>query len=100
MPNMSSSIVTPGGITSVTRSYFQSLGSLTFFVVGFLDGTYTLGKFIRFDVFALGVSSCTGVDVCLVRDFFIWDVDASTFGGAMDFYNSYLSASHSALCSL
>jgi hypothetical protein len=88
---MSPSIVTPGGITGVTRSYFGSLGHLTCFVVGFLGGTYALGRFIGSDASALGVSSCRGVDVFLVSHVFICDVDASSFGGALDFCNSVMS---------
>jgi predicted lysophospholipase L1 biosynthesis ABC-type transport system permease subunit len=64
--------VTPNGTTGVTRSYFFSLGSLTYFVVGFMGGTYALGNFIRYDASSLGVFSCTGVDARLVCRFFIY----------------------------
>jgi hypothetical protein len=70
-----------------------------------------MGKLIGFDAYALGVSSCIGIDAFLVRSFFICDVDAPTFRGAMDFCNSSLSviylalslvrsASHLVICSL
>jgi hypothetical protein len=84
---MSPSILTPGGIISATRSYFGSLGSLTSFVVGFLGDTYALGKFNGSDASSLGVSSCIGTNACLVHGFFICDVDAPVFGGAMDFFD-------------
>jgi hypothetical protein len=69
-------MLTPGGIIGATRSYFRSLGSLIGFVVGFLGGTYALGKFTGFDASALGVSSYIGIDACLVCNFFVYDVDA------------------------
>jgi hypothetical protein len=96
------STLTPDGIIDATRSYFDSLGSLTNIVVGFLGGTYSLGKFPRigFDAYGLGISSCTCIDAFLVRGFFVYEVDAPTFGGAMDLRNLALSTTHLNLCSL
>jgi hypothetical protein len=99
---MSPSILTPGGISSAMRSYFDSLGRLTSFVVGFLGDTYTLGKFptLRSYAFALGISFCTCIDACFVHVFSVCDVDALAFGGAMDFCSLAMCVIHSALCSL
>jgi len=87
-------------ITGVSRSYFNSLGSLIYFVVGFLGGTYALGNFIGSDASALRVSSCIGVNSYLVHDFFVCDVDSITFGGTMDFCTLAMYTNYSSLCSL
>jgi len=89
------SMVIPGGITGVTMSYLSSLYSLTYFSLGFLGGTYTLGKLTRSN--ASGVSSCIGVDVYLLRRFFIINVDSPTFGGFMALFTLIRPTTHSTL---